>query len=270
MELCRFDRVNVTFGAVQVLNDLTFSIDSDSGMTGIIGPNGAGKSTTLNALTGAVPLSAGKAFILGREVRRRTSPATVARYGVGRTFQIPRPFARMTVRENLWAASEAQSVPGHGTRKQQRVQLEELLKRLSLAPIADRMAGAASLAERKRIELGKALATRPRLVLLDEMFEGLSEDEITAMVALLRGLHGEGIHFIFIEHVMRALRSLADNLIVIDKGVLIASGPTAEVLQDPGVRRAYLGMGPVDGTEPAGSALTANETEKVTDSTRQE
>jgi branched-chain amino acid transport system ATP-binding protein len=132
------------------------------------------------------------------------------------------------------------------------------------------MAGAASLAERKRIELGKALATRPRLVLLDEMFEGLSEDEITDMVSLLRGLHSEGISFIFIEHVMRALRSLADNLMVIDKGVLIASGPTVDVLQDPAVRRAYLGMGPVDGVEPAGPAPADTENNKATDSARQE
>lgn len=267
MELCRFDQVNVTFGGVRVLNDLTFSVDSDSGMTGIIGPNGAGKSTTLNALTGVVPLAGGKAFILGREVRRRTSPATVARYGVGRTFQIPRPFARMTVRENLWAAAEAQSVPSHGTRKQQRAEIEGLLERLSLASVADRMAGAASLAERKRIELGKALATKPRLVLLDEMFEGLSEAEITAMVSLLRGLHAEGIHFVFIEHVMRALRSLADNLMVIDKGVLIASGPTTDVLQDARVRRAYLGMGPAVEGEPTRPPQADSETK--TDSTRQ-
>lgn len=255
MELCRFDRVNVMFGGVKVLNDMTFSVDSDSGMTGIIGPNGAGKSTALNVLTGTVPLSGGRAFILGHEVTRRTRPSAVARYGVGRTFQIPRPFTRMTVRENLWAASEAQSVASRSTRRQQRAQLEELLKELTLTAIADRTAGEVSLAERKRLELGKALATRPRLMLLDEMFEGLSEAEITHMVSTLRELNSRGIFFIFIEHVMRALRSLADNLMVIDKGVLIASGPTAGVLQDPRVRRAYLGMGPVDGVEAAAPPL---------------
>jgi branched-chain amino acid transport system ATP-binding protein len=275
VELCRFEDVRVTFGGVAVLNDLSFTIDSDSGMTGIIGPNGAGKSTTLNVLTGSVPLAGGSAFILGHGVTRRTTPAIVARYGVGRTFQTPRPFGRMTIRENLLAASEAQTVATGASRKRRRAEVEALLERLSLAGVADRLAGGASLAERKRIELGKTLALRPRLVLLDEMFEGLSESEVTSMVETLRQLNAEGIDFVFIEHVMRALRSLADHLLVLDKGELIAAGPTDSVLSDVNVRRAYLGMGQADGAsgtaprdEPAGERASPGATAGGRDAVR--
>lgn len=243
MELCRFHEATVTYGGVTALAGLTLTIDSDSGTTGIIGPNGAGKSTALKALTGAVRLSHGETVVLGHGVGERATPTTVARWGVVRTYQAPRPFARMTVQDNVRAAGEAQrGLWGSSRKSGSRDRVHAILERLNLASVADRAAGGLSLAERKRLELAKALATEPTLILLDEMFEGLSESEVFGMVDTIKQLSAEHIHFIFIEHIMRALHSLADNVVVLQKGLLIAQGPTRQVLQDETVRRAYLGF----------------------------
>lgn len=240
MELCRFEGVTVAFGGVRALNQLDFAVDSDDGVTGIIGPNGAGKSTALSAMMGAVKPVQGRVHVLGHEITRRMGPEQTCRLGIAKTYQMPRVFPRLTVRQNLLAAAYAQGAGEHERRK-----VDALLERLSLERLADHGASDLRLVERKRVELGKALATGARLVLLDEMFEGLGQLEVNHMVELLRQVHAEGIHLIFVEHVLHALRSLADRLVVLDNGSRIASGPTEAVFNDPVVRQAYLGFGEI-------------------------
>ncbi len=240
MELCRFEDVTVVFGGLRALNDLEFAVDSDDGVTGIIGPNGAGKSTALAVMMGVVRPARGRVHVLGHEITRRTGPEQACRLGVAKTYQTPRVFPRLTVRQNLLAAAWAQ----HSGATQERV-VDALLDRLSLRRLADHGASDLRLAERKRVELGKALATGARLLLLDEMFEGLGQLEVNHMVELLKEIHAEGIHLIFVEHVLHALRSLANRLIVLDRGTRLASGPTETVFNDPGVRQAYLGFGDI-------------------------
>lgn len=239
MELCRFEGVTVAFGGVRALDALDLAVDADEGVTGIIGPNGAGKSTALATMMGAVTPARGRVSVLGHEVTRRMGPEQACRLGVAKTYQAPRVFPRLTVRQNLLVAAYAQR---GGARAEI---VDGLLERLSLASLADHGAMDLSLAERKRVELGKALATGARLILLDEMFEGLGQFEVNHMVEVLRGIHAEGIYLIFVEHVLHALRSLADRLIVLDHGRRIASGPTEVVFNDPVVRKAYLGFGEV-------------------------
>lgn len=240
MELCRFESVTVTFGGVRALNGLDVAVNSDDGITAIIGPNGAGKSTALSAMMGAVKPAHGRVHVLGHEITRRIGPEQVCRLGIAKTYQTPRVFPRLTVRQNLLAAAYARRAGEQEERK-----VEALLARLSLDGLADHGASDLRLVERKRVELGKALATGARLILLDEMFEGLGQLEVNHMVELLRQIHAEGIHLIFVEHVLHALRSLADRLIVLDHGACIARGPTEAVFNDPAVRQAYLGFGDI-------------------------
>ena len=240
MELCRFEGVTVVFGGLRALNGLEFAVDSGDGVTGIIGPNGAGKSTALSVMMGAVKPAHGRVQVLGREITRSMGPEQACRLGIAKTYQTPRVFPRLTVRQNLLAAAYAQ----HSGAMQKRM-VDGLLDRLSLGTLADHSASDLRLADRKRVELGKALATGARLILLDEMFEGLGQLEVNHMVELLKEIHAEGIHLIFVEHVLHALRSLANRLIVLDHGTQLASGPTEVVFNDPAVRQAYLGFGDI-------------------------
>lgn len=239
-ELCALDQVTVAFGGVKALDRVSFTIDDSTGITGIIGPNGAGKSTALSVLSGTRPYSTGTARVLGRHITKRATTTKVARWGVARTFQIPRPFVDMTVRENVMVARLATRAGGgaeHG-----RV-VDELLERTGLSRLAGEPAASLALASRKKLEVARAMATGPRLMLLDEVFEGLSESEISDLVQILRSVHADGTHLVLVEHVLRALRLLASQLVVLEKGQVIAQGEVDDVLHSPRVQEAYLGFG---------------------------
>lgn len=238
-ELCVLENVTVAFGGVKALDDVSLSLDGDAGITGIIGPNGAGKSTCLSVIGGARKPTSGRVQVLGRPLKGRANPAKVARWGVARTFQIPRPFAGMTVRENVMVARLASS---RATAASQATIVDDLLERMGLGSISTKPAGSLPLASRKKLEVARAMATDPRLILLDEVFEGLSDSEIQELVTILRGLHEDGIRLVLVEHVLRALRQLARSLVVFQKGTVIAQGHLGDVLETPRVQEAYLGF----------------------------
>lgn len=238
--LCVLDNVTVAFGGVKAMDDVSLTLTKEMGITGIIGPNGAGKSTALSVIAGARRPTSGGAEVLGRQLSRRTTASKVARWGVARTFQIPRPFVDMTVRENVMVARLAHS---RGSAAEQVASVDELLRRMDLHDISGKLAGSLALASRKKLEVARALAIAPKLLLLDEVFEGLSDSEIQELVAILQAVHEDGIHLILVEHVLRALRQLATSLVVLEKGAVLAQGPVDEVLEDPRVQEAYLGFG---------------------------
>jgi ABC-type branched-subunit amino acid transport system ATPase component len=239
-ELIVLNNVTVAFGGVKALNDVNLSLHADSGITGIIGPNGAGKSTCLSVVAGARRPSSGAVRVLNRDLTRRANAAGVARWGVARTFQVPRPFVDMTVRENVMVARLA-GTRRKATREASTVDL--ILERMGLDRISAQLSGSLPLAGRKKLEVARAIAIDPKLLLLDEVFEGLSDSEIHDLVDILRGLHEEGIHLLLVEHVLRALRQLATSLVVFEKGAVIAQGEVDEVLRSPQVQEAYLGFG---------------------------
>ena len=236
--LVSLEGVTVAFGGVVALNDVSFEVTDDDGIVGIIGPNGAGKSTCLSVVAGARPATSGTVTALGKPLGSRPNPTRMARLGVVRTFQIPRPFAEMTIRENVVVAL--------ASTKRARTSVlvkeaDELLDRLGLGDMAGSPAGSLPLAVRKKLEVGRAVASGPRLLLLDEVFEGLSDTEIDDMVRILGELHAGGIHLVLVEHVLRALRQLAQTLIVFEKGQVLAQGEVESVLGSAEVKEAYLG-----------------------------
>lgn len=239
-DLCVLNNVTVAFGGVKALDNVSLSLDADAGVTGIIGPNGAGKSTCLSVIAGALRPTAGSVQVLGRFLTGKAHTAKVARWGVARTFQIPRPFVAMTIRENVMVARLA-SRRGKGADHAGSV--DELLERMGLDRISAKLAGSLPLASRKKLEVARAMAINPKLILLDEVFEGLSDSEIHELVTILRGLREDGIQLVLVEHVLRALRQLATSLVVFEKGSVIAQGNVSDVLESPRVREAYLGFG---------------------------
>jgi len=239
-ELCVLKNVTVAFGGVKALDNVSLALDADAGVTGIIGPNGAGKSTCLSVIAGALKPTAGSVQVLGRSLTGKANTAKVARWGVARTFQIPRPFVGMTIRENVMVARLA-SRRGKGV--DHAASVDELLERIGLNRISAKLAGSLALAQRKKLEVARAMAINPKLILLDEVFEGLSDSEIQELVTILRGLREDGIRLVLVEHVLRALRQLATSLVVFEKGVVIAQGDIGDVLASSRVREAYLGFG---------------------------
>lgn len=229
--------VTVAFGGVKAVDNVTLTIEEDAGIIGIIGPNGAGKSTCLSVIAGAKKPKSGTVTVLGTRLTNADT-SKVTRLGVSRTFQIPRPFAEMTVRENVMVAVSASRRMSNAHADER---TDEILTRLGIAMHASALAGSLPLAVRKKLEVARGIATEPKLLLLDEVFEGLSDTEIQEMVEILHGLDRDGIHLVLVEHVLRALRQLATTLVVFEKGKTIATGPVDEVLESDRVKDAYLG-----------------------------
>ena len=237
MSVLRLVNLNKTFGALVVADSVTMDVMRDEAL-GIIGPNGAGKSTLFNLIAGNISADSGSIEFNGADV---TSTPTMQRTkaGIGRTFQIPQPFENMTVFENLLAAAafgqdrpEAQLVD----------ECAEILEKTGLLTEANLPAGKLSLLERKRLELSRALATRPKLLLLDEIAGGLTEAECQSLVGTIRDIHARGVTIVWIEHVLHALTSVVERLVVLDFGRIIASGAPNKVMMMDEVREIYLGM----------------------------
>ncbi len=231
------DNVSKSFGAIRVAEAISFDVPQGQAL-GIIGPNGAGKSTLFNLITGNIAVDMGRVTFSGEDVTRASAMRRCA-MGIGRTFQIPQPFAKLTVFENLLVAAAF----GAGRKEADATDIcASLLTETGLAPLANRVAGSLSLLERKRLELARALATDPKLLLLDEIAGGLTEGECGALVETIRAIHARGVTVIWIEHVLHALNSVVDRLLVLHFGKVIGIGDPAEMMASQAVREIYLGI----------------------------
>lgn len=229
--------VSKSFGALKVTDDVSFSVPKGQAL-GIIGPNGAGKSTLFNLITGNFAPDAGTIALMGRDVTRLPAMERV-RMGVGRSFQIPQPFEGMTVYENLAVAASF----GRGQPEATGVEdCARILQDCELFHRANTPAGALSLLDRKRLELARAMATGPELLLLDEIAGGLTEGECQALIATIKGLHARGVTIIWIEHVLHALTAVVERLLVLDFGRVIGLGEPDQIMASKEVREIYLGI----------------------------
>ena len=229
------------FGGLTVVDKLSFEV-AEGDAVGIVGPNGAGKTTLLNLVAGDLRADSGAVILDGVDVTRR--PADVrCHMGIGRTSQIPRPFEGLTVFENVLVGSTFGS--GRAQRAATAQSVEALavgaLERVGMLRLANTAAGALTLLERKRLELARALATEPRLLLLDEIAGGLTEGEVLELVATIRDIRGAGVAVVWIEHIVHALLRVVDRMIAVDFGRKLIEGPPAEVMASDEVRSVYLG-----------------------------
>jgi branched-chain amino acid transport system ATP-binding protein len=231
------EKISKRFGAVVVAQDIDLALAEGEAL-GIIGPNGAGKTTLFGIAAGTVAPDGGRVLLAGDDITR-LPPERRCRLGLARSFQIPQPFGGMTVFENaVVAAAFGQGKSEHDVY----AACLEILDRCGLAAKANRLAGSLTLIDRKRLELARALATRPRVLLLDEVAGGLTEHECASLVALIRELRATGVSIIWIEHVVHALVAVVDRLAVLHAGAIIASGPPDAVIKSPQVAEIYLGI----------------------------
>lgn len=231
--------VTKRFGGVAALMDVTFDVEAGE-LLGIIGPNGAGKTTLLNCISGVYRLDGGQIRLQDRIISG-LAPYAVARLGIGRTFQVVRPFASMTVLENAAVGALFGSEGARMRPKQALAAAEGVLELVGLAPKAHLTVGSLTVPDRKRLELARALATRPRLLLLDEVMAGLNSVEVDEALDMVRRVHASGVTIVLIEHVMRVVVGLCSRAIVLDFGQVLAEGEPKEVLRDHRVIEAYLG-----------------------------
>ncbi|MEZ0348933.1 MAG: ABC transporter ATP-binding protein [Thermus sp.] len=225
------------FLGLWALREVSLSLEEGE-ILAVIGPNGAGKSTLLNVISGLLKPDAGSLYLLGREITP-LPPEARTHLGLGRAFQIVQPLPELSVRENLLVG--ALFGKPHTPRRAAEAWVDEVLALTGLAPRAHAQASELTLLEDKRLELARALATRPRVLLLDEVMAGLRPKEAEEAVALVRRIRDSGVSVLFIEHLMPVVRALADRVVVLDYGEVIAEGRYEEVAQDERVREAYLG-----------------------------
>jgi branched-chain amino acid transport system ATP-binding protein len=228
--------ISKSFRGLRAVRDASFSV-AEGDINGLIGPNGAGKTTIFNIIAGVYPPDSGEIFF-DRTRIHGLRPDQVCAAGIGRTFQIVKPFAGLSVLDNVivGALHRAKSISDA-----RRVAVS-ILEKLNLAPKRDLPASALTLPDRKRLEVARALATRPRLLLLDEVMAGLRPTECDQMVEVFRSLNrADGLTILLIEHVMRAVMALARHIGVLHHGEVIARGTPAEVVRDPAVLECYLG-----------------------------
>jgi branched-chain amino acid transport system ATP-binding protein len=233
------------FGGLHAVQGLSFSLDEGE-MVALIGPNGAGKTTVFALLSGFLAPDAGEIRLRDRSIVG-LKPHAICALGLARTFQIVRPFPRLSVLGNV----EVGALAREPRRPQARARAHAVLERVGLAAKRDQLAGSLTLAERKRLELARALATEPSLLLLDEVMAGLNATETERLVELVRAINEGGVTILLIEHVMRAVMSLSERVMVINYGEMLAQGRPLEVAGNPRVIEAYLGdAGETDGGAP--------------------
>jgi len=224
-----------SFAGLRALRGVSLTVE-EGDFLGIIGPNGAGKTTLFSVIAGQIPPTSGRVFFDSTDVTGLRADR-VARLGLVRTFQLMRPFESMTVLDNVAVAAHAH----HRRRRAARDAAAEVIARVGLEPWRDRPAGVLPTAGLKRLELARALALRPRLLLLDEVLAGLVPTERAPLIDLLRSLRAQGITIVFIEHIMAAVMALSDRVLVLHEGQVLAEGTPAQVTADQRVVDAYLG-----------------------------
>ncbi|HVD02076.1 MAG TPA: ABC transporter ATP-binding protein [Candidatus Dormibacteraeota bacterium] len=230
--------ISKRFGRVVVAESLSLTVAAGDAV-GVVGPNGAGKSTLFSVISGDLAPNAGEVIFEGRAVTR-LGPAERCRAGIGRTYQVPRSFPHMTVFENvLVAAGRGAGLGRHDAREQ----AVEVLEQTGLRELANRPASRLGLLPRKRLELARAMATRPRLLMLDEVAAGLTDPEVGELIEIVRGVRAAGVSVIWVEHVVRALVGVVERLICLAGGHFIGDGPPERVLADPRVKEVFLGTG---------------------------
>ncbi len=234
--LLEIDHVSKRFGQVVIAEDLSLAVGPGD-MVGIVGPNGAGKTSLFGLISGDLAPDGGEIRFADRTVTK-LGAATRCRLGMGRTYQVPRPFADMTVFENLLVAAQQ----GGGMRRRASYAAAvDALDRTGMSGQANLPAERLGLLQRKRLELARALATQPRLLLLDEVAGGLTDPEVTQLVEIVRRVNADGIAVIWIEHVVRALTAVVSRLICLAGGAFVGDGDPASVLANPAVREVFLG-----------------------------
>jgi branched-chain amino acid transport system ATP-binding protein len=231
--------VTKRFGGVAALDGISFSC-REGEILGIIGPNGAGKTTLLNCISGVHRLDAGDIRWRGESISGRP-PHRIASLGIGRTFQVVKPFASMTVRENAAVGALFGSAEAHLPPKLAFQRADEVLELVGLAAKAALPVTALTIPDRKRLEVARAVATKPRLLLLDEVMAGLNHVEVDEALEMVRAVHATGVTIVLIEHVMRVIVGVCERAIVLHFGKLLAEGEPREVLRDRRVIEAYLG-----------------------------
>ncbi len=237
MALLQLDAVSRRFGSLQVTDQLTLAVDPGEAL-GIIGPNGAGKTTLMNLIAGDVTVDAGRIHFDGQDITGWT-PQRRCRAGIARSYQVPHPFVGLTVLENVLVGAVFGA--GHGERAARPLALQALA-RTGLADKADRLAGSLPLLDRKRLELARALATEPKLLLLDEIAGGLTEHEVHELLDTIRAIRAERVTIVWIEHIVHALLAIVDRLVALDFGLMITQGEPHAVMADPAVREIYMGI----------------------------
>ena len=229
--------VTKRFGGLQALTQVTFDLPEGQ-ILGLIGPNGAGKTTLFNVIDGVYKPEEGRVIFRGKDVTGK-KPYYLAKMGLARTHQIVRPLNELSVRENVMVGA----CFGHaGANLHEAAKIaDEVMELLGLAPKANDLAGSLNVAQKKRLEMARALASKPVLLLLDEVLAGLNPSEIAKMVETVRAIRDRGITIIMIEHVMSAIMNLSDRILVLDFGKLIAEGTPDEIANNEKVIQAYLG-----------------------------
>lgn len=237
MAILSLHGVSKSYGALKVTDDISLSVNEGETL-GILGPNGAGKTTLFNLISGDVRVSSGWVEYAGQDVTQLL-PHQRCRAGIGRSYQVPQPFGHMTVFENLVTAA----CFGAGvSEKEAWARAAQVLEQTGLTSSANKLAGGLTLLNRKRLELARALATDPKLLLLDEIAGGLTEHEAHQLVEELKRIKATGVTMIWIEHVVHALLAIADRLFVINFGQKLAEGFPNDVMNDPEVQRVYMGL----------------------------
>ncbi|MDO8942539.1 MAG: ABC transporter ATP-binding protein [Desulfobacterales bacterium] len=234
MPLLQVKNLTKRFGGLKAVNNVSFDIQADE-IVGLIGPNGAGKTTLFNLISGILNPEDGEIILDDRSLKQ-LSPARRSLAGLGRTFQIVRPFT-MSVLENVMVPLLARDPHMSKARKEGM----QVLALLQLDHLADAQPDSLTLAQRKRIEVARALATRPKLLMLDEVLAGLNPTEIIENLPIIRQVHEQGVTIFIIEHLMDALMAVSQRVLVMDQGALIASGTPQEVTSNECVIKAYLG-----------------------------
>jgi branched-chain amino acid transport system ATP-binding protein len=234
--LLELDHVSKRFGEVTVVDDLSLGVEGGDAL-GIVGPNGAGKTSLFGVISGDLFPDRGEVRFDGRAVTWLDA-AIRCRLGIGRTYQVPRPFESMTVFENLLVAAQ-QGASARGPASY--ASAASVMERTGLGQDANRPAGRLGLLSRKRLELARALASRPRLLLLDEVAGGLTDPEVTQLVDVVESVRVEGVAVIWIEHVVRALTATVSRLICLAEGRIIGDGSPGQVLSSPAVKQVFLG-----------------------------